>query len=97
MLAAVRSKDRHRLGSQAVMAGLSLAVSIADQVRRLGALLARPQEAVPRRTAQVQGDRMVSGVPAADEHVRVILLPSRRGRIALRWPQWLAVMATSAC
>ncbi|MEV0898213.1 hypothetical protein [Actinoplanes sp. NPDC049802] len=47
LLASVRSDDRHSLGSQAVVAGLSLAVSVADQVRWLGVLLARPDDAVP--------------------------------------------------
>ncbi|MEV4830558.1 hypothetical protein AB0K25_19835 [Micromonospora sp. NPDC049257] len=47
LLAALRSADRRLLASQAVVAGLSLAVSVADQVRWLGALLARPQQAVP--------------------------------------------------
>ena len=47
LLTATRSEDRHALESRAVVAGLNLAVSVADHVRWLGALLARPQEAVP--------------------------------------------------
>jgi hypothetical protein len=47
LLTATRSGDRQALGSRALVAGLHMAVSVADHVRCLGALLARRQEAVP--------------------------------------------------